>query len=142
MTGDLSKAINSDVCKLTLSSGEVVLLFDIEQGSEAPRNRRATRAGKLDTYGPEEMDFIASCTCDKATANVIKGLATQNARKAYTKEACTITGQNLGGVSGDDLVITFNAEFHRYRFLAPGGGQDVTIRFGAIIDNSSYAIAT
>jgi hypothetical protein len=134
MTGSLADAINSDVTILTLPTGEIVTLFDIEFGRDIPRNRRSTRAGKLDTYGPEFEDFAAKATCDKATANVIEALTVLDARKALVKTAVTITGQALSG-AGADMVATGNAEFFNYRVIAPEGGQDVTISFAAVFNN-------
>ncbi len=139
MTGTLNDAVNSDVTILTLPTGEIVLLFDIEFGKSIPRNRRTTRAGKLDTYAVALEDFTASATCDKATANVIEALTVLDARNALTKTAVIITGQALSGAS-EDIIATGTAEFTDYRVLAPEGGKDVTIRFSAIF-NSDLAIA-
>ena len=138
MVGDLAKAINSDVVTLSIDAGEIILLYDLEFGKEAPRNRRATRAGKLDTYGPPLIDFTASATVDKATFDIIEAASTQDDRKAYPVVACIITGKNLGSAAPDDIVVAFNAEIPTYKILAPGNGTDTTIRFHTIIDNESY----
>lgn len=134
MTGSLADAINSDVTILTLSSGEVVTLFDIIFGRSLPRNRRSTRAGKLDTYGPAFENFTAKATCDKATARVIQALTVPTSRLALTKESVTITGKSLSG--SNDLVATGNAEFFEYKIAGPEGGQDVTISFEAVFNNN------
>jgi len=105
VTGDISKAINSDVVTFQIDGGEIILLFDIDFGKDPPRNRRDTRAGKLDTYGPPLEDIFASATVDKATYDVLDTASTQNARKAYPQVACIITGKNLGGVGGDEIIV-------------------------------------
>jgi hypothetical protein len=134
MAGNLANAVNSDVCKLSVDAAEYVTLFDIELGKTHPRNRRSTRGGKLDTYGPPLEDLSATVTADKDIANRIEALATQNARKAFTKGTCIITGQSLSGAA-DDIIVNCTAEFYEYRLIGPEGGQDVTFRFAAIIDN-------
>jgi len=138
-TGNLSQAINSDVVKLSIgASGELITLFDIDYGVAPPRNRRSTRAGKLDTYGPPLIDFWASATVSKDVHDQIDGLATQNSRRAYTVETFTIVGENLGGNVANDTSVAFSGEVPEYRVLAPGNGVDMTIRFHVIVDNSTY----
>jgi hypothetical protein len=134
MTGSLADAINSDICTLTLSGGELVTLFDIMFSKTIPRNRRSTRAGKLDTWGPPLEELSAKCTCDKATANVIEALTVLSATLSLTKESVTITGKALSG-AGQNMVATGTAEFFDYKIIGPEGGRDVTIEFSAVFDN-------
>ena len=138
MTGSIANAINSDVVQLQIDASEIILLYDIELNKDPPRNRRSTRAGKLDTYGPPLIDFFASATVDKATFDVIEAASTQDSRKAYPQLALIITGLNLGGSGANDIIITFTGEIPSYKFLAPGNGVDTTIRFHCIADNSTF----
>jgi hypothetical protein len=140
--GDLALAINSDVVILELEStpNELVTLTDIQWNKSAPRNRIVTRAGKLDTYSTELIDFTAVATVTKAVHDKLNTLSTQNARKAYPQETVKITGRNLGGNSANDIVVNATAEFPELSVINPGGGIASTIRFRAIVDNSSYAV--
>jgi len=138
MTGDIGKAINSDVVQLQIDASEIILLFDIEFGKNPPRNRRSTRGGKLDTYGPPLEDFFASATVDEATYDVLDAASTQDSRKAYPQVACIITGLNLGGSALDDLIVNTTGEIPEMKVLAPGNGQDTTVRFHFIANNAGF----
>lgn len=138
MTGNIGNAINSDVVQLQIDGGEIILLFDIDFGKTPVRQRRSTRAGKLDTYGPPLEDFFASATVDKATYDVIDAASTQDARKAYPQVACIITGLNLGGSAPNDLIVNATGEIPQMRVLAPGNGQDTTIRFQFIGNSTGF----
>ena len=131
MVGTLADALNSDVVKLSIAGSEFVTIYDLEYTTEPPRNRISTRAGKLDTYGPELEDLWASLTVDKATFNLIVTATTPNSRRKYTAQAIVITGQALSG-SGDDITISFSAEIISKKLLAPQGGLATTLRIHMI----------
>ncbi len=128
MVGTLADAINSDVVKLSIAGSEYVAIYDIEYSKEPPRNRIATRAGKLDTWGPELVDMWASAVVDKAIYDLLDAASTPNSRRAYTEQAIIITGESLSGVA-NDVTVSFSAEIPTLKILAPGGGVATAIRF-------------
>jgi len=131
MTGSLADAFNSDVVLLSIEGGEFVTVYDVEYSKDPPRNRISTRAGKLDTYGPELEDIWCSAVVDKAIFNIINTASTPNSRRAYTPQAIIVTGQALSGAA-NDITINFSAEIPTMKFLAPPGGVATGIRFHII----------
>lgn len=131
MAGSLADAINSDVVKLSIAGSEFIAIYDIEYSKVPPRNRISTRAGKLDTYGPELEDLWASAVVDKAIYDLLDAASTANSRRAYTSQAIIITGQALSGAS-NDVIISFTAEIPDLKILAPGGGTATATRFHII----------
>jgi hypothetical protein len=130
MTGTLADAINTDVVTISIAGGDFATIYDIEYNKVAPRNRISTRAGKLDTYGPDLFDAWCSMIVDQAQLTVLETASTQNARRAYPSTATVITGLTLSGAN--DITFTFNAEYPEYKLLAPQGGLATTVRFHLI----------
>ena len=131
MTGSLANAINSDVVKISIAGGEFIAVYDIEYSKDTPRNRISTRAGKLDTYGPELEDVWCSAVVDKAIFDILNTASTANSRRKYTAQAIVITGESLGGAS-QDITISFSAEIPTLKLLAPAGVIATPVRFHLI----------
>lgn len=137
--GDLAKAINAQNVKLKIGLDEVIVIYNTELGKDTPINRVGTRSGAADFFQFQVIDLMFESVVTEAVYQTLNTLNTMTSRGALPLQAFTLTGENLGGAAGDDLVITFSGSITLLRSTAPQAGA-YAVRCNIRIKNSTFAV--
>ena len=138
--GSLAKAFNAQNVKLSISGSEVITIFNVTKLKDHPINRINSRAGAADFPSNPLIEVTFDAIVSKDVYTTFDTAATLSSRGVLPLTPFTVVGQNIGGVAGDDITITFSAIVPHMEDLAPERGA-YTIRVTLRIANSTYVVS-
>ncbi len=143
---DLDKTFNAQNVLLaianTIGAGQVdyqdvIATTKVDEIIDNPTTRRNTRGGAKDFFAFSIIEYEITALVTKVVRDRIRSLSKANTRSALQIQSIQVTGQNLGGIGGDDTVIPFDCIVRRYRGTALETGE-WSITFIIRIDNATF----